>query len=69
MQFPFSVPETVEFYRLHYGPTLRAFAGLSQTGQAGLRHDLEDLYVHHNGNNDGTTSVAAEYLAIIATRA
>ncbi|HEY2620561.1 MAG TPA: methyltransferase domain-containing protein [Acetobacteraceae bacterium] len=69
LEFPFSVPETIEFYRIHYGPTLRAFAGLSEAGQAGLRRDLEDLYVRHNENAGGTTSIAAEYLEVIATRA
>lgn len=69
LEYPFSVPETVEFYRIHYGPTLRAFAGLSEAGQAALRRDLEDLYDLHNKNDDRTTSIAAEYLEVIATRA
>jgi ubiquinone/menaquinone biosynthesis C-methylase UbiE len=68
LEFPFSVPETIEFYRVHYGPTLRAFAGLSEAGRVALRRDLEDLYVRHNKNTDGTTSIAAEYLEVIATR-
>lgn len=33
LKFPFSVAETIEFYRLHYGPTVRAFAALSQEAQ------------------------------------
>jgi len=69
LEFPFSVSETVEFYRIHYGPTLRAFAGLSEAGQAALRRDLVDLYVLHNKNDDRTTRIAAEYLEVIATRA
>lgn len=69
LEFPFSVPDTIEFYRIHYGPTLRAFAGLPEAGQAALRRDLEDLYVRHNKNTDETTSIAAEYLEVIATRA
>ena len=68
VEFPFSVPETVEFYRIHYGPTLTAFAGLSEAGRAALRRDLEDLYIRHNKNVDGTTRIAAEYLEVIATR-
>jgi hypothetical protein len=68
MNFPYSVPETVEFYRLYYGPTLRAFAGLSEVAQAALRRDLEDLYARHNEATDGTTSIAAEYLEIVAKR-
>lgn len=69
LEFPFAVPETIEFYRIHYGPTLRAFAGLSEAGQAALRRDLQDLYVRHNRNADGTTRIVAEYLEVIATRA
>ena len=68
LKFPFSVPETVEFYRLHYGPIFKAFAGLSETAQAALRHDLVDLYVQHNDARDGTTCIAAEYLEVVATR-
>jgi SAM-dependent methyltransferase len=69
LEFPLSVPETVEFYRLHFGPTLKAFAGLPQTGQAALRRELEDLFIRHNKDGKGTTCVAAEYLAVTATRA
>ena len=69
LEFPFSVPETIEFYRIYYGPTLRAFAALSEAGQAALRSDLEELYVRHNKKGDGTTSIAAECLGVIATRA
>jgi ubiquinone/menaquinone biosynthesis C-methylase UbiE len=69
LRFPLSVPETVEFYRVHYGPTLRAFAGLSEAAQAALRRDLEDLYIRRNDATDGTTSIAAEYLEVIALKA
>jgi SAM-dependent methyltransferase len=68
LEVPFSIAETVEFYRLHYGPTLRAFAGLSEVGQAALRRDLEDLYTQHNKANDGTTTIDTEYLEVIAMR-
>jgi SAM-dependent methyltransferase len=69
MAFPYSVRETIEFYGIHYGPTLRAFAALSEAGQDALRRDLEGLYVRHNKSADGTTFIAAEYLQFIATRA
>jgi SAM-dependent methyltransferase len=68
LKFPFSVVETVEFYRTHYGPTLKAFASLSEPGQAALRRDLEELYTQNNDASDGTTSIAAEYLELAATR-
>lgn len=68
LELPFTVPETVEFYRLHYGPTLRAFAGLAEAAQSELRRDLEELYFRYNEAADGTTSIAAEYLEVTAVR-
>jgi SAM-dependent methyltransferase len=68
LKFPFSIPETIDFYRVHYGPTLKAFAGLSEAGQADLRRDLEELYGDHNEASDGTTCISAEYLEIVGTR-
>jgi len=68
MAFPFSVPETVEFYRLYFGPTQRAFAALPEEKQGALRRDLEDLYSRHNKATDGTTDVEAEYLEVVAKR-
>jgi hypothetical protein len=69
LELPFTVPETVEFYRLHYGPTLRAFAGLAEAARSELRRDLEELYFRYNEAVDGTTSIAAEYLEVVAVRA
>jgi ubiquinone/menaquinone biosynthesis C-methylase UbiE len=68
LKFPYSIPETVEFYRLYYGPTLRAFASLADVAQAALRRDLEDLYAQHNKAADGATVIEAEYLEVVATR-
>jgi len=69
MRYPFSPAETVEFFRKHYGPTLRAFESLSMAGQAALRRDLVELQTRHNtATIPGTTEVAAEYLEIIATK-
>ena len=66
LDLPFAIPETVEFYRLHYGPTLRAFAALSEPEQAALRNDLEDLYTRGTlGAADGTTCISADYLEIL----
>jgi SAM-dependent methyltransferase len=69
IKLPFSVPETVEFYRLYYGPTQRAFAGLPEDNRPALRHDLESLFAQHNQGTDGTTHFESEYLEVIATRA
>lgn len=68
-EFPFSPAEVVEHFRVYYGPTNKAFAALDETKQAELRRDLEQLWSTHNQATDGTTSVAAEYLEVIAIRA
>jgi SAM-dependent methyltransferase len=69
MDFPLRPPAAVEFFRTWYGPTLRAFAALDEAGQAALRRDLEWLWTEHNCATDRTTSIAAEYLEVSATRA
>lgn len=69
MDFPMTPPDAVEFFRVWYGPTHRAFAALSEAGQAALRRDLEQLWTEHNRATDGATSIKAEYLEVTATRA
>jgi SAM-dependent methyltransferase len=66
MEYPFGPEETVNYFRLWYGPTLRAFAGLDDDGRASLRVDLEGLWRDHNRASDGTTRVQSEYLEVIA---
>jgi SAM-dependent methyltransferase len=68
-EYPFGVPEVVEFFREFYGPTNRAFAALDANGQAALRKDLEQLWAENNRGADGTTCIEPEYLEVIATRA
>lgn len=69
-EYPFSVAETVEFYRTYYGPLQRVFEALPEDNQsADLRSDLEDLWQRHNRASDGTTYVEADYLEVVATRA
>lgn len=59
----------VEFFRLYYGPTNRAFASLDQAGQAHLRKELEDLWSSHNQSGPDCTTVYGEYLEVIGIRA
>ena len=66
--YPLSPAEVVEFFRMYYGPTQRAFGALDETGQAALRKDLEQLWVDNNQATDGTTYVEGEYLEVVATR-
>ncbi len=66
--YPFAVPEVVEFFRENYGPMQRAFAVLESTSQEKLRHDLEQVFSAYNRATDGTTRLEAEYLEVIAIR-
>jgi ubiquinone/menaquinone biosynthesis C-methylase UbiE len=67
--FPFSPAEVVEHFRNYYGPTQKAFGALDENRQAALRRDLEQLWTTNNQATDGTTSVDAEYLEVVAVRA
>lgn len=65
---PFGPEETVEHFRLYYGPTQKAFDALDSNGQAALRLDLNELWAANNVATDGTTRVTSEYLEILAIR-
>ena len=67
--YPFPPSEVVEFFRLYYGPTNRAFASLDAEGQAHLRRDLETLWAAHNQAGPDCTTVYGEYLEVIGIRA
>lgn len=71
LEFPLGSAEVVEFWRVYYGPTNRAFEALAAdpAEQAVLRAGLERLWSGHNTATDGTTRVEAEYLEVLATRA
>lgn len=66
--YPFAVPEVVEFYRQNYGPIYRAFAALDTEGQKALRRDLEQVFSEYNRATDGTTSLESEFLEVDAIR-
>jgi len=63
---PSSPVETVEHFRLYYGPTQKAFDTLDNAGKQALRSDLEQLWSDHNQATDGTTLVRSEYLEVRA---
>ena len=66
--YPFPPSEVVEFFRLYYGPTNRAFASLDAEGQAQLQQELETLWAAHNRGGADCTTVFAEYLEVIGVR-
>jgi len=66
--YPFPPSEVVEFFRLYYGPTNRAFASLDADGQTQLRQELETLWTTHNRAGTDCTTVYGEYLEVIGVR-
>ena len=67
-KYPFAPAEVVEFFRLYYGPTQRAFDSLDADKQVVLRSDLENLWAENNRAADGSTDVDGEYLEVVAIR-
>jgi SAM-dependent methyltransferase len=67
-RYPFPPAQVVEFFRTYYGPSHKAFAALDSEKQAALRQDLERLWTEHNSATDGTTSLEAEYLEVVAIK-
>ena len=68
MRYPFPPADVVEFFRVYYGPTNRAFSALDGPGRSALRQDLEALWSLNNLASDGTTHVEAQYLEVVAIR-
>lgn len=68
--YPFGPADVVEFFRQYYGPATRAFASLDEAQRAALRAELVQLWTAHNtATAAGRTTVDAEYLEVVATRA
>ncbi|HEX2056320.1 MAG TPA: class I SAM-dependent methyltransferase [Nitrospiraceae bacterium] len=67
--YPFPPSEVVDFFRRYYGPTNQAFASLDADGRGRLERELETLWSTHNRAGRDCTTVFAEYLEVIGTRA
>jgi hypothetical protein len=64
-----SAEENVEFFRTHYGPTLRAFETLDPPRRESLRSDLVALARRHDRNaGKGPIAIAADYLETVIER-
>ena len=68
--FRYRSPEHwLDVFKSYYGPMLKAFAALDESGQAALRRDLMTLLGEFNHADDGTVVVHSEYLeAVISKR-
>jgi SAM-dependent methyltransferase len=57
-----------DYFRAHYGPTLKAFEALDEDQGKLLYADLVDLAGRYNTATDGTTKIPAAYVEVLATR-
>jgi SAM-dependent methyltransferase len=65
-----SAEENVDFFRTHYGPTLRAFESLDPPRRESLRSDLVALARRYDRNGGtGPVAIAADYLETVIDRA
>jgi ubiquinone/menaquinone biosynthesis C-methylase UbiE len=63
--FRYRSPEHfLEIFKNYYGPMLKAFEALDQTGRQGLGNDLLALIGRMNRADDGTRVVPSEYLNV-----
>jgi len=67
VRFP-SVQRWLEFFRTNFGPTLKAFEALDETGRESLAQDLLDVVRRFNRSGDETMVAPSDYLEVVATR-
>jgi ubiquinone/menaquinone biosynthesis C-methylase UbiE len=63
-----SAEHWVEFFRMYYGPTHKAFAALDEAGQRALHGTLIQFLGVRNTHRGGALVVPAEYLEVVITR-
>ena len=68
--FRFRSPEeNVDFFRTHYGPTLRAFESLDPLRRESLRNDLVALARRYDRNDStGPIAITGDYLETVIVR-
>ncbi|MGH2353888.1 MAG: class I SAM-dependent methyltransferase, partial [Chloroflexota bacterium] len=63
-----SARQYLDLFRMYYGPTVKAFEALDETGRQALARDLSGAVERFNCAEDGTLVVPGEYLEVVATR-
>lgn len=58
----------IEYWRTFYGPTLKAFDAVGESGRAALEGDMLDLIARFNRADDGTMVVPNEYLEAVIVK-
>ncbi|HET9085244.1 MAG TPA: methyltransferase domain-containing protein [Candidatus Limnocylindrales bacterium] len=57
----------IEYWRSFYGPTLKAFETVGESGREALEADMIELIGRFNAAQDGTMVVPSEYLETVIT--
>ncbi len=63
-----SAQQYLDLFRTYYGPTVKAFDALDETGRQALARDLVEAVERFNRAADGTLVVPGEYLEVVATK-
>jgi SAM-dependent methyltransferase len=63
-----SAEDFADYFRAHYGPTLKAFEALDDDNGKLLYADLVELVARHNVATDGTAKIRSAYVEVLATR-
>jgi ubiquinone/menaquinone biosynthesis C-methylase UbiE len=63
-----SAEHFLDVFRRYYGPMLKAFEALPESGRAGLAHDVVELIGRLNASRDETMVVPSEYLEVVVTK-
>jgi SAM-dependent methyltransferase len=58
----------VDYFRAYYGPTLKAFEAVGETGEDALRADLVELVGRYAGTSEGPVAIPAKWLQTVASR-
>ncbi|MET0417974.1 MAG: class I SAM-dependent methyltransferase [Actinoplanes sp.] len=67
--FRFASPEGfADYFREHYGPTLKAFEALGADSGKPLYDDLVSLARRYNVATDGTAKIPSDYLQVVGVR-
>jgi ubiquinone/menaquinone biosynthesis C-methylase UbiE len=67
--FRYRLPEAyLDYWRRYYGPTMKSFESLDESGKAELQADLLDLIARFNRATNGTMVVPSEYLEAVIVR-
>ena len=57
----------IDYWRTYYGPTLKAFEAVGESGRGALEADMIELIGRFNAAEDGTMVVPSEYLEVVIT--